>query len=361
MAGHANARAAIAEAAVHERFVQGVPGVAWARSAWPPRSSGHPDAGGGAAWHYWWSAFLLDAAVAAATHRPSARRRRFARAVLRGIRVRNGGLARRSFWDDLAWLALAVERGGALLGHRRTPSRIAARLTAAIDPQVGLIPWHVGSRLFNAPANAPAALLLVRTGRVPEAVAVADRMHAALHDPDSGLLWDGIACDAAAPAVVRDLYTYSQGVAVAVDAALARATGEVRFLKRAGALVDAVDAWAGPAGVLPGHGGGDGGLFAGIAVRHLADAAQDMTDAAAAGIGGDAASRDARAAAASARDLVRRSAAAVWAGRDVSSGATLFSADPRRPADAASGAAERDLSVQLGAWLTLEAAAVPAR
>ncbi len=345
MTGHANARAAIAEAAVHERFVQRLAGVAWARSAWPRRSRRHPDAGGGAAWHYWWSAFLLDAAVDAADHRPSVRGRRFVRAVVRGIRIRNGGLARRRFWDDLAWLGLAAGRAG----RPADAERVAARLTDAIDPELGLVPWHVGSRLFNAPANAPAALLLVRTGRVSEAAAIADRMHRMLGDPATGLLLDGIRDDG----VVRDLYTYSQGVAIAADAELARASGDARFVARASALLDAIGRWSPPDGVLPGRGGGDGGLFAGIAVRHLAHAAEALTDAAAAGVGAPEAAR----AAASARGIVASNAEAIWAGRDVSLGAPLFSADPRRPADAARHAAERDLSVQLGAWLTLEAAA----
>ncbi|MFJ6653722.1 glycoside hydrolase family 76 protein [Microbacterium sp. NPDC091313] len=353
MAEHANARAAIAEAAVHERFVRHLPGIAWGRSAWPPRSPAHPGTGGGAAWHYWWSAFLLDAAVDAARHRPSVRRRLLPRALARGIRVRNGGIARRPFWDDLAWLALAVERAGRASAPARVPRRIAARLAAAVDPAIGLVPWQVGSDLFNAPANAPAALLLVRVGRVAEAAALAERLSRTLRDPDTGLLWDGVERSEGAPSVVRDLYTYSQGVAAAADAELYRATGDTRILDRAAALIDALATWTGPDGVLPGRGGGDGGLFAGIAVRHLAHAARALADAAASGAGGTTAA----AAAASARRLVAHNADAVWAGRDLSLGAPLFSADARRAADPAEGAAERDLSVQLGAWLTLEAAA----
>lgn len=357
------ARAAIAEAAVHARYVRALPGAAWARSAWPPRAAWSPraavapeagggaaEAGGGAAWHYWWSAFLLDAAASAAHDRPSPGRRRFVRAVVRGIRIRNGGLTRRIFWDDLAWLGLAAERAD----RTRVADRIAARLAAAVDPGLGLVPWHVGSALFNAPANAPAALLLARTGRIDAAVAVSDAMHAALRDPATGLLVDGVD---RGPRTVRDLYTYSQGVAFALDADLALRTADARFVRRGEELVAATAAWAGGDGVLPGRGGGDGGLFAGIAVRFIADAATAFADAAAAGI----AAATAREAAASARRLVTSNAQAVWATRATALGAPLFSADARRPADPAPGAPERDLSVQLGAWLTLEAAADLAR
>jgi predicted alpha-1,6-mannanase (GH76 family) len=96
-----------------------------------------------------------------------------------------------------------------------------------------------------------------------------------------------------------------------------------------------------PDGVLPGDGGGDGGLFAGITARYLADAALRRTELA------DAASR-----------LVLASASAAWEGRAEIGGGPVFSADWGRPAMAPRpGTPEADLSVQLGAWMLLEAAA----
>jgi predicted alpha-1,6-mannanase (GH76 family) len=47
---------------------------------------------------------------------------------------------------------------------------------------------------------------------------------------------------------------------------------------------------------------------------------------------------------------------ALWTGRATIDGLPVFSADAKTPADPAPDAPERDLSVQLGAWLTLEAA-----
>ena len=75
-------------------------------------------------------------------------------------------------------------------------------------------------------------------------------------------------------------------------------------------------------------------MFAGILARYLvAGAGPDLPDATA-----------------TAHRLVRRNADALWAGRH----GDLFSADPRRPAR--SSDVDLDLSVQLGAWITLEAA-----
>ena len=324
-----NERAAAAEAAVLDRFVRRVGPVAWGRSAWPPRPLLPLGPGGARAdWHYWWSAHLVDAAVDAAGHRPGAARARRPRALLRGIPVLNPGWSR-SFWDDLAWVGLALDGAG----RHRHAARIAARLEGAVDAEVGAIPWRVGSRLFNAPANGPAAVLLARTGRVEAAGRLTDWLHATLVDPGTGLVLDGVEVEATGAHPVTDLYTYCQGVVLGADLALGRHAP-------AAALVEAIARWTAPSGVLPGRGGGDGGLFAGITARYLALAARRLDGDAAAG----------------ARSVVLASADAAWAGAVAVGGHPLFSADWRRPADPSPTAPERDLSVQLGAWLALEAA-----
>jgi Predicted glycosyl hydrolase len=92
--------------------------------------------------------------------------------------------------------------------------------------------------------------------------------------------------------------------------------------------------------VLPGSGGGDGGLFAGITARYLADAALRRPEL------GAAASR-----------LVLANATAAWNGRAEIGGGPVFSADWRHPApEPGRGTPEADLSVQLSTWMLLEAA-----
>ena len=101
-----------------------------------------------------------------------------------------------------------------------------------------------------------------------------------------------------------------------------------------------------PDGVVPGYDdGGDGGLFNGILARYLADAALRRPELA------PAAAR-----------IVLASAAAVWEGRLELGGGPVFAQDWRRPARSPRpGRAEADLSVQLSAWMLLEAAAAVQR
>lgn len=329
-------RAAHAEYAVLDRYVRRLPAVAWARSAWPALGAGWRRRERRAGWHYWWSAHLVDAAIDAARHRPGPGRLRRPRVFARGIRLRNGGTWSRPFWDDLAWLGLAFERGGDLVGGGGVAERIARRLETAIDPSVGAIPWRVGSLLFNAPANGPAAILLARTGRTAAATRLADWMHEQLIDPETGLVFDGLVVDGSESETVTALYPYCQGVALGAYVA----QSDPRFRDRAADLVHALSRWVAPSGVLPGSGGGDGGLFAGIACRYLAEAVPHLEGEPAA----------------SARRIVLASADAAWRGAAVIDRRPLFAADWRHPAETAVQAPERDLSVQLGAWLALEAA-----
>ncbi|MFG6403478.1 glycoside hydrolase family 76 protein [Microbacterium sp. P04] len=359
-----NDRARAAEEAVLACFGGGIPGLTWARAVWPRL----PLVGGGASgprWHYWWSAQLVDAAIDAARHRPSAVARRRARSLARGVWLRNGASWSRPFYDDIAWLALAFQRGADVVGQRRAARQLEARLAGAIDPAVGALPWRVDSRLFNAPANGPAAILFARTGRLGAAHALADWIDDTLRDPASGLVIDGIEVEDGAVRRVTELYTYCQGVALGAEIALARAEPGTRPLHRAIALIDAIATWTAPSGVLPGSGGGDGGLFAAITCRYLADAAHylDGADAAAQPDGSTDAPGDTAGdlpprlrAAASARRLVLANAAAVWSGRAQVDGRPLFAADWGRDADTAAASPEHGLSVQLGGWLALEAA-----
>lgn len=356
-------RAAAAETAVltrHLRPLWGVPGTALGVVGWPSSRSDRTFG----RWHYWWQAHLLDCLVDAERRSPDPRRRRQVAAVTRGIRLRNGGRWTNAYYDDMAWLGISLERARAAGIVNATPAidRLAGELLDAWSPTVGGIPWRRGDDFRNAPANGPAAILLARVGHLPRAADTLDWMVTRLRDPASGLVFDGVRPGGV---LQRDLYTYCQGVVLGAAVELAARQPGARaaeLTKLVHDLVTAVDRGLATDGVLRGHGGGDGGLFTGILARYLALLAVDLP--------GDSA--EALASRRLAARLVTASADAAWRNRDQVGGLPVFGPEWSEPvvvpsdtgrgrlSDGATDSSTqpaRDLSVQLGGWMLMEAAA----
>ncbi|HEY5855577.1 MAG TPA: glycoside hydrolase family 76 protein [Aldersonia sp.] len=338
-------------------------------------------------WDYWWQAHLIDCAVDAAVRAPSDVRTDRVADLVRGVRTRNITGWTNALYDDMAWLAIALNRADALLGldYREPLAALTQRLYTAWAPQRGGgIPWRVGSNFYNAPANGPAGIVLARTlcagaseatgnvtgaseatgdvtgaseatGNVTErATAMADWLDATLRDPESGLILDGVRQPGGR--LDRAIYTYCQGVVLGLETELAKLGRGGRHCERVARLVDAVADRLAPGGVIVGAGGGDGGLFGGILARYLALVATELPDAV-----------DVRERAAA---LVTASAEAAWENRREFEGGPLFSTEwtqpaqlpergeqpPRKAGVVRSSIPERDLSVQLSGWMVLEAA-----
>lgn len=349
-------RAASAEAAIatrHLRKLWKVPGTQLGVVGWPSTAKDKTFA----TWHYWWQAHLLDTLVDAQVRDPKPDRVESIRRQIRGHFTRNSGRWTNNYYDDMAWLALALERAGRLAGvsNPKALTTLAGQLVNSWSPaEGGGIPWRKQDKFFNTPANGPAGIFLARYGNVSRATQMADWIDDTLIDPETHLVFDGIK----AGSLVRAQYTYCQGVVVGLETELAVRTGESRHVTRVARLIDAIGENMAPGGVLKGAGGGDGGLFAGITARYLAQAARELPDAA-----------EARAAA---RAIVLASAKAAWDNRADVEGLPLFSAFWDRTADVprAGGASaasvdgavfesaspERDLSVQVSGWMLMEAA-----
>ena len=350
-------RAASAEAAVarrHLRKLWQLPGTQLGVVAWPPSRKDLTFA----TWHYWWQAHLLDTLVDAEVRDPQRQRVEKIRRQIRGIQARNNGRWTNNYYDDMAWLALALERAGRLVGveHRRALNTLEAQLVRAWVPEDGGgIPWRKQDQFFNAPANGPAGIFLARYGdRLRRAQQMADWIDRMLIDPETHLVFDGIK----GGSLVRAQYTYCQGVVVGLETELAVRTGEDRHGQRVRRLVTAIAAEMAPHGVLKGAGGGDGGLFA----RYLALAANELP-------GDTDEDSDARE---TARGIVLASAEAAWQNRQTVDGLPLFGAFWEQEAElpTAQGCAarisdgavmgstvpERDLSVQISGWMLMEAA-----
>lgn len=375
-AAEATARVAAALAALRARHLRPVayvlPGTRIGVSSWPPAGRLGSKARLTASWNYWWQAHLADLLVDAAVL-GDRRAGREARAVVRGLRIRNIGRWRNAYYDDMAWLAIALERARRHLprarGLRGGLRTLTDTLYDAWDPaHGGGIPWRTTDLFFNVPANGPAGIVLARRDHAARAVATADWIHEHFV-LDNGLIADGfwVEPDGSRRAVDTP-FTYCQGVTLGLELECYRRTGEPRHLDRLDRLVAAVTREQTRDGVLIGHGGGDGGLFSGIAARYLALVATDLP-----GTSPAAAELRARAGA-----VVLASAEAAWRHRAEVDGRPLFGPDWSVPAvvpdGVGAGAAfiagavrssstpERDLSVQIsGAMLMTAAASVTLR
>jgi predicted alpha-1,6-mannanase (GH76 family) len=353
-------RAASAEAAISTRHLKklwGLPGTQLGVVAWPAarkyRTFG--------TWHYWWQAHLLDNLVDAQVRDPQPERKTKIARQIRAHGLRNTGWVN-DYYDDMAWLALALERAGRLAGVEKPGAlkKLSEQfLNAWVPEDGGGIPWRKQDQFFNAPANGPAAIFLSRyDDRLRRAQQMSDWIDETLIDPETHLVFDGIK----AGSLVRAQYTYCQGVVIGLDVELAARTKDPEHAQRVHRLVTAVRDNMAPDGVIKGAGGGDGGLFNGILARYLAlvvtTLPQNSPD--------DAESRDI------ARSLVLKSAESAWDNRQTVDSLPLFAAFWDRAAEIPTAAGkeaefvagavnaseipERDLSVQLSGWMLMEAA-----
>ena len=359
-----DARAAEAERSGVSFFggrLLGIPHTHIAQLAFPaPARFGGP-------WHYWWQAHYLDVNIDAALRHQrqgniDAARQLAVRGdrILATIRWRNGARLPNAYYDDMAWLVLAVGRLRVLheaLGGTRPDRRLrraehvlSARLRSAMTEDLGGgVFWDTTRDFKNVAATAPWALHLARTGETTTARGLVDWIHTRLESDDRGLLIDGVRLVDGTERAVSDIYTYNQGSVLGVLLALGDETDLARARRIIGAVDDRLATRQGTAHLLQTHGGGDGGLFTGILARYLSLAATHPAL-------GDQAR-------ATAKRLVLDTAEAMWTGRDLRQlggrgGLTVFSSDPmQRACDNQPADEPVEMSTQVQAWTILEAAA----
>jgi predicted alpha-1,6-mannanase (GH76 family) len=234
-------------------------------------------------WDYWIQAHALDVTVDAAARTGSTGLRDRVRAHVAGILRRNGGRIVNRYYDDMAWMGIALLRADEVAGAATggLVRELWADIRAGWDDQHGGIVWRRDDPrpYTNSPANAPAAILAARLHRryrdpadLDWARRIADWQQATLVDPASGIVWDGThPAEDAGPD--RTLWTYNQGTVVGAEVELWRLTGDRAHLERARRTAKAaVEHFAEPlGGVLPVEGSGDATVFKGILGRYLGD------------------------------------------------------------------------------------------
>ncbi|CAB0916202.1 glycoside hydrolase family 76 [Corynebacterium diphtheriae] len=362
-------RADLAESAINERHASRLwmlPRTNLAVVAWPPTAKERLFY----RWHYWWQAHYLDCLIDAASRRATKARKQRIRDTIVGIRLRNlGRLTKNNYYDDKLWLALALDRERRLnkRAKREYLRVLEGNIAAGQDDIQGVLPWRVGEHFFNVPTNGPAAITLARNGEVEQARKLVDWIFDNLIN-DKGLVMDGLRMSMRGPEIVDPVYPYCQGVVIGACIEIAEALPfeeSVQYLAHARAVIHAVaKEMATPEGVINvATGDGDGGLFKGILMRYLADAAVRLPEDGPANI----------ATKKIAKRLVMASAESVWEHRLEVDGLPVFATDwcddARLPHNYGVGGSalsdivrvvridERDLSVQLSGWMLLEAAA----
>jgi predicted alpha-1,6-mannanase (GH76 family) len=231
-------------------------------------------------WDYWIQAHALDVTVDAAARTGSTALRDRIRAHVGGILRRNGGRIVNRYYDDMAWMGIALLRAdevagadtGALVGE------LWADIRAGWDQRHGGVVWRRDDPrpYTNAAANGPAAILAARLHRrygdpadLDWVRRITDWLQKTLVDPDTGLVWDGIH-PYEDPVPDRTLWTYNQGTVVGAEVQLWVATGDRTHLDRARRTATAtVDRYSQSG--FPVEGTGDGSVFKGILARYLGD------------------------------------------------------------------------------------------
>jgi len=108
-------RAALAEHAVRIRSIRrlwAIPGTRLGVVSHPARPPHRLLLG----WQYWWQAHLFDCIVDAQLRDPGPERAGLAQRVVRASLIRNGFRRTNSYYDDMAWWGLALQRGNDVFG-----------------------------------------------------------------------------------------------------------------------------------------------------------------------------------------------------------------------------------------------------
>ncbi|MCA9583655.1 MAG: AGE family epimerase/isomerase, partial [Myxococcales bacterium] len=188
------------------------------------------------------------------------------------------------YYDDMEWMALALLRAYDATGDKQY--RVATQILwddiskGWSDLNGGGISWNKTDLTYkNVPANAPAAILALRLYRLDEKPtdrALGEKLlqfvDEELVDPITGDVWDGIRPEGN---IEKNLYTYNYGTYLGACLEYFEITGDRTYLDRALRTADrAMEEFASDdSAVLRSGGLGDGGLFAGILVRYLAELA----------------------------------------------------------------------------------------
>lgn len=234
--------------------------------------------------NYWWNAHMLDVLVDGYERTGDESYLPKMKALLNGIKSKNGGRYQNEFVDDMEWLAIASVRAYKATGDSDYRN-VAEELWNEIikhwsDVHGGGITWKINTPFGkNACSNGPAAILAMRlydldkdTEYLDWAKRIYEWEKSTLVDPASGLVWDNIDIVDRETVIQKDwIFTYNVGTYLGAANELYLVTKDQAYLNDA--IQTASSTMISPQltteGVLKSEGEGDGGLFKGILVRYM--------------------------------------------------------------------------------------------
>ncbi|MCH7409780.1 hypothetical protein MM239_10275 [Belliella sp. DSM 111904] len=233
--------------------------------------------------HYWWNAHMLDVLVDGYIRTNDESYLPKMKALLQGIRSKNGNTYVNVFNDDMQWLGISALRAYQATGDEeyRTVGRFLweENKKSWSDVLGGGITWKSDEPLGkNACSNGPAAILACLMYQVDGqqddldwAIQIFNWLKNTLVDPQTGLVWDNVELVNNEPVFNRDwIFTYNQGSFIGAATLLYQLTGENTYLQDAirTANTSSTSSQVTTQGLLRDEGQGDGGLFKGIFVRY---------------------------------------------------------------------------------------------
>lgn len=242
---------------------------------------------GNSTFHYWPNAHALDVLVDGykRTNNPVYLSRM--KALLQGIKVRNGNTYNNVFNDDMIWLAISSLRAFEATNDAeyKTVAKFlwdTIKLSWSDNVFGGGITWKQDTpRQKNAVSNAPAAIVAMRLYDIdknPEDLVWAKKIYEwqknNLVDPVTGAVWDNISEQNNVVVTNKDwVFTYNMGTWIGAGLRLFKETKDPMYLNDA--LKTARNVLVNPKllseGLLRDEGQGDGGLFKGILVRYFTE------------------------------------------------------------------------------------------
>ncbi|MFC6095579.1 glycoside hydrolase family 76 protein [Flavobacterium qiangtangense] len=245
------------------------------------------DNAGNSTFHYWPNAHVLDMLVDGYLRTGDESYSLKMKALVQGIKVKNGNTYNNVFNDDMIWLGNSCLRAFEATNDPEY-KEVADLLWEIIktswsdDVFSGGITWKQDTPFQkNAVSNAPAAILAMRLYEIDQdqddlewAIRIYNWQKNNLVDPVSGIVWDNISMVNGVAVTNKDwVFTYNMGTWIGAGLRLYEATNNpvyltdaVRSAKSSMTSIKLVSN-----GLLRDEGQGDGGLFKGIFIRYFTE------------------------------------------------------------------------------------------